>query len=348
MKRTTRPQVLGPEELSVFCYELGLMVQAGIGSEESVGILAEDAGAPREKELLQRVHGVLLDGGSLSAALEESGAFPPYLLRMVEIGEAAGRLDQALSALSAYYRREADTRQALRRAIAYPAAMAVLIAVVFLALVARVLPVFQQVFDQLGVSLSPLARGLMAFGTVSRYAAAVFGGALALAALWALWMLRTERGRERLSRLLASTAPYRAVDRSRFASAMALMLSSGLPLDEAMDRSCALLAGSALTPALAACREKMAAGTPFAAAAEECGIFSGLQAGLLNAGFRAGVSEQAMEELARRCQADAEEHLALLLSRFEYGLVAVLCVSVGLVLLSVMMPLLGVLSAIGG
>ena len=55
-----------------------------------------------------------------------------------------------------------------------------------------------------------------------------------------------------------------------------------------------------------------------------------------------------MEELARRCQADAEEHLALLLSRFEYGLVAVLCVSVGLVLLSVMMPLLGVLSAIGG
>ena len=159
MKRTSRPQVLGPEELSVFCYELGLMVQAGIGSEESVGTLAEDAGVPREKELLQRVHGVLLEGGSLSAALEERGAFPSYLLRMVEIGEAAGRLDQALSALSAYYRREADTRQSLRRAIAYPAAMAVLIAVVFLALVARVLPVFQQVFDQLGGESLPSGPG---------------------------------------------------------------------------------------------------------------------------------------------------------------------------------------------
>ena len=37
MKKTAKPQVLGPDELSVFCYELSLMVQAGIGSEESVG-----------------------------------------------------------------------------------------------------------------------------------------------------------------------------------------------------------------------------------------------------------------------------------------------------------------------
>ena len=55
-----------------------------------------------------------------------------------------------------------------------------------------------------------------------------------------------------------------------------------------------------------------------------------------------------MEELSRRCQADADERLSLLLSRFEYGLVIILCLAVGLVLLSVMLPLLGVLSAIGG
>lgn len=52
MKKTAKPQVLGPDELSVFCYELSLMVQAGIGSEESVGILAQDARSPREKEIL--------------------------------------------------------------------------------------------------------------------------------------------------------------------------------------------------------------------------------------------------------------------------------------------------------
>ena len=348
MKKTAKPQVLGPDELSVFCYELSLMVQAGIGSEESVGILAQDARSPREKELLERMHAVLLEGRALSAALEETGVFPHYMLRMVEIGQASGRLDQVLSALSAYYRREADTQQSLRRAIAYPAAMAVLIAVVFLALVSRVLPVFQQVFSQLGVSLSPVARGLMTFGAVSKYVAAAFAVVLVAAAVWVFWMFRTAKGQAALSRLLSGTAPYRAVDRSRFASAMALMLSSGLPKDEAMDRSCDLLDGTGIAPALKDCRDRMAAGTAFADAVESCGLFTGLQAGLLSAGFRAGVSEQAMEELSRRCQADADERLSLLLSRFEYGLVIILCLAVGLVLLSVMLPLLGVLSAIGG
>ena len=348
MKKTAKPQVLGPDELSVFCYELSLMVQAGIGSEESVGILAQDARSPREKELLERMHAVLLEGRALSAALEEAGVFPRYMLRMVEIGQVSGRLEQVLSALSAYYRREADTRQSLRRAIAYPAAMAVLIAVVFLALVSRVLPVFQQVFSQLGVSLSPVAQGLMTFGAVSKYVAAAFAVVLVAAAVWVLWMFHTAKGQAAMSRLLSGTGPYRAVDRSRFASAMALMLSSGLPLDEAMDRSCDLLDGTGIAPSLKECRDRMAAGTAFADAVEGCGLFTGLQARLLSAGFRAGVSEQAMEEIARRCQADADGRLSLLLSRFEYALVIILCLAVGLVLLSVMLPLLGVLSAIGG
>ena len=339
---------LGMDELSVFCYQLSLMVRAGIGSEESIGILADDARAPRQQALLRQVHDVLVEGQSLSSALEQTGVFPPYMLRMVEIGQISGRLDQVLTALSTFYRREAALRQSLRRAIAYPAAMAVLIAVVFLALVSRVLPVFQQVFSQLGVSLSPVAQGLMQFGTVSQYVAGGFAVVLVLAAVYLLWLFRTSKGQAAMSRLLSATASAKAVDRSRFSSAMALMLSSGLPLDESVTRARELLEGTALSPALQRCQEQMDAGSPFSKAVEECGIFTGLQASLLSAGFRSGASEQAMEELSRRCQAEADEHLAVLLGRFEYTLVIVLCTAVGLVLLSVMLPLLGVLSAIGG
>ena len=57
---------LSPDELSVFCYQLSLMVQAGIGSEESVGILADDARTPREQALLRQIHKVLMEGESLS------------------------------------------------------------------------------------------------------------------------------------------------------------------------------------------------------------------------------------------------------------------------------------------
>lgn len=338
---------LSADALSVLCYQLSLMAQAGIGSEEGLALLADDARDEPGGALLAQLHQSLEAGLPLSQALEDSGAFPAYLVRMVEIGQASGRLDQVFTALAAYYAREADTRESLRRAVAYPAVMAVLIAVVFLVLVSRVLPVFQQVFTQLGVSLSPTARGLLQFGSISKYVAGVLAVVLVAGAVALLCLFRAQKGGAVFGALFAKTASARAVDRSRFASAMALMLSSGLPLDEAMARSRQLLEQSALAPALAQCQADMEGGASFPKAAEANGIFSGLQSGLLSAGFRSGVSDQAMEELSRRCQAQADTLLGRMLGRFEYALVAVLCLSVGLVLLSVMLPLLGVLSAIG-
>lgn len=339
---------LTDDELAVFCYQLGLMVRSGIGSEESLAILEGDARDARARALLEQARSGLLDGLPLSGALERTGAFPDYLLRMLEIGQAAGRLEEVLWALSRYYTRQAETARTLRRAVAYPAVMAVLIAVVFLVLVARVLPVFQQVSAQLGVSLSPVAAALLRLGAAGKTISAVLCALLALCAVLLLFLFRSSRGAALAGRAFSGTASAKALDRSRFASVLSLMLSSGLPLDEALGRARALLSASALAPALERCAGLMEQGTPFPRAVEECGVFSGLEAGLLSAGFRAGASDKAMEELARRCQEEADERLSALLARFEYALVAVLCLAVGLVLLSVMLPLLGVLSAIGG
>lgn len=241
-----RRETLDDDTLSLFCSQLSLMLQAGIGVEEGAALLAGDADEPGQRTLLAGLRAGLDRGEPLSQALEATGGFPDYLLRMVEIGQASGRLDQVLAALGRYYARQADTRRALRRAVAYPAVMAVLIAVIFLVLVARVLPVFQQVFVQLGVELSPVAAALLRFGSAGQAVTAAAAVVLALCALLLVWLLRAQTGAAALSGLFARTRAARALGRSWFASAMAMMLSSGVPLDEAMERTAGLLAGSPL------------------------------------------------------------------------------------------------------
>lgn len=269
------------------------------------------------------------------------------MIHMVEIGQAAGRLDQVLDALSSYYRREASTAAAIRRVVLYPAVMAVLVAVIFLVLITRVLPVFQQVFEQLGVSLSPVARSLLAAGEAGKIIGSVLLVILAVGAVVLLVLSRRSGGSALEAKLLSKGRTGRCVDRSHFASAMALMLSSGLPMDEAMDRTIRLLEGTPIAGQLTDCAHQMESGTDFAKAAVSCNILDGMQAGLLMAGFRSGAAEQAMDDLAQRCQEEADDRLGSLLGRLEFALVLVLCGAVGLVLLSVMLPLLGVLSAIG-
>lgn len=339
--------VLAPDELSVLCYQLSLLVEVGISTEDAVSMLADDTEAGPMRDLLDSLRQKLEDGTPFARALEESGSFPNYMIRMVDIGSASGRLDRVLAALASYYTREASTRESLRRAVAYPAVMAVLIAVIFLVLVSQVLPVFQQVFSQLGVGLSPLASALMKFGSAGQAVTGVLVVVIAVAGIAILLLFRDQKEGSAFGKMFSKTAASKAVDRSRFASAMALMLSSGLPIDEGMERVTSLLEGSALSPAIAGCAKAMDEGTSFPKAAEENGIFTGMQASLLSAGFRSGASDKAMEELSHRCQAEADVLLERQLSRFEYVLVIVLCLAVGLVLLSVMLPLLGVLSAIG-
>lgn len=344
MKRNERKTALTGDELSVLCWQLGQLCRAGMSWSDSAALLAEDAPTPRSRALLAGLRDALAAGVPLDQALAEVGDFPPYLLRMVSIGLAAGRADQVLEALSGYYRRQSATGDALRRAVTYPAVMAALIALVFLVLVRRVLPVLSQVFAQVGGGVSPMAAALLRFGGFGRWAAVVLAGLLLAGAAVLLLFFRGERG----AALFARGATGAALARGQFASAMALMLQSGLPLDEAMDRTAELLEGTPIQTQVGMCRAQMLSGVPFPRAVEDAGLLTGLQAGLLSAGFRSGASDAAMTEVASRCQAEAEERLTRLLSRFEYALVIVLCAAVGLVLLSVMLPLLGVLSAVGG
>ncbi|MCC8122609.1 MAG: type II secretion system F family protein [Oscillospiraceae bacterium] len=338
---------LTDDELSNFCQQLSLLARAGITGEESIAMLLAETETTAKQQLYTDIHNDMLQGATLSAALQKSGAFPAYLVQMIEIGQTSGRAEQVLDALSTYYQREADTLRALRQTVAYPAGMSALIAVIVLILVARVLPVFQRVFEQLGVAASPTAAMLLQFGEAGKYIAIVLAIVLIICAIWLFWMLFQKDARG-FGTLFSKTEAAHCVDRSRFSSAMALMLASGLPLEASLERVCTLLKDSSLSGPIDVCYRQTIAGTPFPKAVADAKIFTGIEAGLLSTGFRAGIPDQTMEDLGRRSSAQASEFLNRTLIRFEYGLVVALCAAVALVLLSVMLPLLGVLSTIGG
>ena len=313
----TNAKTLTADELSALCWQMAQLGKAGV-------------------QFSQKPDGTYLR----TQGFGQPGRWWVHIANGMTIKRVMARIVRE----SDYYRREAATLSAIRRAVTYPAVMAALIALVFLVLVARVLPVFSRVFAQMGAGLSPTAAVLLGSGSGVKCAAYALAALLLLGAAALILLFRGERG----LRLLGRGKAAEAIARGRFTSAMALMLQSGLPMDEALDRTGQLLSDSPLAPAFADCRRRTEEGTSFPRAVEESGMLGGLLAGLLSAGFRTGAPEEAMAEIARRCQNEADERLSRLLSRFEYGLVIALCAAVGLVLLSVMLPLLGVLSSIGG
>ena len=93
-----------------------------------------------------------------------SGVFPDYLIHMVTIGEESGTLDTVMESLAEYYEREEAIQSSIKSAVSYPLIMVFMMLVVVLVLITKVLPIFEQVFAQLGTNMSGFSQSLLNMG----------------------------------------------------------------------------------------------------------------------------------------------------------------------------------------
>ena len=138
-----------------------------------------------------------------------------------------------------------------------------------------------------------------------------------------------------------------AVANRRFTSVLALTLHSGLELEKGMELAAELVENPAVEEKIKACGEELETGTDYYSAMKNTGLFGGFHVQMIKVGVRSGRLDQVMEEISRSCEEEADTALDNMVNRLEPTMVAVLAVAVGLILLSVMLPLVGVLSAIG-
>lgn len=340
---------LSSGEVAAFCEQMAYMVGAGISMQEGLmiveGDLKNETGARIMQELLDAVE----QGQTLGMALKKSERFPDYMVHMVDIGEASGRLEQVLKSLCAYYERQESISRSIKSAVTFPLIMIGMMIAVILVVIIEVLPVFQNVFQQLGGELSGFVQGLMQFGSaVSNYAVVII---VVIAAIIAVILIlrATKGGKQCLSsiyeRMFRKTAT--AIAAGRFASAMALMLSSGMDVDAALEMTQELNENPGTQKKIVRMQELMADGMGFSDAIVETEMFSGLYGKMITVGFKTGTLDSVMQRIAERYEEEADRRLGAIVSALEPTLVAILSLIVGLILISVMLPLMGVMSAIG-
>ena len=337
-------------ELSSFCGQVALILGSGISAMEGISIMLEDTSAPEEKEILNHLLSGIQESGSLYTAMEETGIFPSYMLHMVQIGEETGTLDEVMAALQLHYEREDSIRQSIRSAVTYPLVMTGMMILVIIVLLVKVMPIFNQVFVQLGTEMTGFSRVLMHIGTAINRYSILFIILLAVIGGLALYGTRTASGKA-LFRKIAYRIPYtrsvfEQIAACRFASGMALTLRSGLNPERSMELVSALNDDPFFQTKLDACQKETDQGTDLSQALFSAGIFTGMHARMASIGSKTGTMDQVMEQIASLYQDEIDSRLSHALAILEPTLVIMLSLIVGAILLSVMLPLLGIMSSI--
>jgi type IV pilus assembly protein PilC len=348
MKRLRVPA----QYLPIFCRELYQLVRTGIPIAEGLSMLREDETDSDARSWLDALCTSTEEGMPLAAALRESGAFPAYMTDMVALAEETGRLEDVLLSLQRHYDRQLRMAADIRGAVAVPVTLfAVMVAVVIL-LVTQVLPVFDRVFAQLGVRMGAVATGMMNAGAVLAKAGTGIAIALVVIAAAALAVALARPLREKFTAWFRRSFGGRGIlgqmAVSRFASSMSMAVASGLSMEESVALSAKLCGGAReIDEKTEQCRKDIEEGGSPADALAKSGLFSGRDCRLLKLAEQTGSLPDTLEDLAQRQEEESLRRIDRTVGAIEPAIVVVTSALAGVILLSVMLPLMGLLSTIG-
>lgn len=342
---------LSNEELIAFCNQMALILKSGISSLEGIYIMEEGDVSKEGREILKEIREEIEMCGMLYPAMKKTEVFPDYALHMTEIGEQTGRLDETMEALAAYYQREEETVEAVKSAVTYPAAMLGMMLMIIVVLFVKVMPVFEQVYVQLGQEMTGVARNILNIGNWMRQSAIVLVCIAIVVVAVTIMSIVSEKFRNKIFGKLFCIGFMKKVAwkraRTRFASGMAMSLKSGLDIDESLALSEKLVDYEPLRNQIKICKEQMSKGETFPKSLKEAHIFDGMQERLMVIGYETGSTDEVMERSADLYQKELQDQIEKLIGILEPTLVGILCVIVGVILLSVMLPLVGIMAGIG-
>lgn len=345
-------QILSEEQISVFCRSLAMMLRSGVTMQEAVELFVQDGddASPLLHSTAQQMEKSLGEGQSFAQTARDTGAFPEYALGVFSMAELSGRLDEVLDRLADYYDRQHALNERLRSTLTYPVALLLMMCCVLSVLVFSVLPMFVRVYNSLTGSLAASSYAYVLAASLIGRVSLVLAVAVSAVLLVLAVMLHTQKGREKLngpmerSRFTRKAARQLAV--SQMADTVSTMLASGAEEDSALEQCIRQTSHTGLRTALQACRSDMQQGTGMAQAFLRHKVLPPLYARMLQGGSESGSLPAAMESVALRMGQEAENALCRLIDDIEPVLIGFLTVSVGFTLLSVMLPLLGILSAV--
>ncbi|HEX4840681.1 MAG TPA: type II secretion system F family protein [bacterium] len=335
---------VGIRDLTVFARQFATMVNAGLSMVRTLNILEQQTESKKLKTIIGDVRKHVEEGMTLSDALgQHPDTFSALTINMVRAGEVGGVLDDVLNRLAIFYEKDLALRQKVRAAMTYPAAIFTFALGVIFFLVFFILPQFIGFFEGLDLELPLPTRILITLTHALTGYWYVFLGAL-LVSVWGLRVyIGTERGRFRYDRFKLRVPVFgpllRKVTVSRFTRTLGTLITSGVPIMQALEVVAKAVENKVVAQAIENVRSSIREGESIALPLQNSGLFPPMVVQMTAVGEETGTLDSMLQKIADFYDAEVESTLAQLTSILEPLLIMFLGFVVGFIVLSFYMPL---------
>jgi general secretion pathway protein F len=325
--------------------QLSVLLQSGLPVEQALAAAAEDAATPQTQRVLHAIKTEVTEGGRLADAMAVTPkAFPPLVRSVVAAGELSGRLGDVTERLATYLERSHQLRQKVQAALIYPAVLGIMAVGMIIAMMLFVVPRLVEQFDLFDADLPLITRLVIGLSeTLQSHGLWIALGLAVLAIVMAraIRLPAIRRSLDRYSLSIPVVGPLnRTVCAGRFARVFATLSGSGATVLEALGGAKGAAGNLVFSDAADQIAERVREGGSFASALKATGVFPPMMVHMVSSGEAGRDIPGMMTRAADFLDAEFETGSATLLSLLEPLIIVVLGGLVGLIVLSVMLPIL--------
>jgi type IV pilus assembly protein PilC len=339
------------KDVAVFSRQFATMINAGLSLLRSLYILAEQTENKALAEIANQVRMDVEKGSSLSQALSKHPkAFNRLYVAMVRAGEIGGALDSVLMRLADTIEKQVELRRKVKSAMTYPAVVAVLVLVIVSAMLLFIIPMFEDLYSELGGKLPLPTQMLINISNFARkFWWLIFGAEIAAVFVFRRW-ITSEDGRRKWDALKLRAPVFGPLVRktalARFSRTLSALVRSGVPILESLEIVAETAGNHVVSSAVLDTQQAVKRGEPLARRLEEHPVFPPMVVQMMAVGEETGALDEMLDKIADFYDQEVEATVDALTSLIEPLLIVIMGVAVGGMVISLYMPMFNIIKLI--
>jgi len=341
------------KDLVVFTRQFATMIDSGLPLVQCLEIQANNVENPTFQKQLTEIKETVEGGATFADALRKfPKTFDPLYVNLVAAGEVGGILDTILNRLAAYIEKNSKLKRQVKGAMVYPIAILGVMAVIMYVIMRYVVPTFEKMFSEVGAELPVPTQILIGMSNaIVNYGIYAILGGIAFSFAFKR-VLDTEAGRRLWDAILLKMPVFgdllRKVAVARFCRTLGTMISSGVPILDALE-ICSRSAGNMVVEAaIMKTRESISEGRTIAEPLAESGVFPGMVCQMINVGEATGALDTMLTKIADFYDDEVEVAVAGITSLIEPFIIVFLGVVVGGLVVALYLPIFSMAGAVSG
>ncbi len=339
------------KDIALFCRQFYTMLNAGVTIIKCLDILQQQTENKRFRAIIGDVYEDVQKGAQLSEALKNHrDVFPELLVNMVEAGEVSGTLDNIMDRMASHFEKDNKLKNKVKSTLIYPVILSIVAVLVVIFLLTFVMPTFMGMFTESGVALPLPTRILMAISEIIKGYWYIIAVAIAAIIYAIRRYVDSDKGRlawDRLKlRLPVVNSTVTKLITSRFTRTLSTLLSSGIPLLQAMEVVARVVGNRVASDAILSAREDMRKGMDLAGPVRKTGIFPPMVDSMIRIGEESGTLDAILGKTANFYDEEVDAALQKMTAMLEPVIIVFMAGIIGFIVISMALPMFDMMKTV--